>query len=126
MSGSPLREPRFRRFIVGHGISLFGDQLYFTALLWVALQTTGSPTTAGLVLTTATLPRALLMLAGGVIVDRAGSRRIIMVADVIRATVMVTAAVAAGTGAFGVVLLFVVAAVFGVVDAAVHPATGAI
>ncbi|GIJ63368.1 MFS transporter [Virgisporangium aurantiacum] len=126
MSGSPLREPRFRRFIVGHGISLLGDQFYFTALLWVSLRATGSATTAGFVLTTATLPRALLMLAGGVLVDRAGSRRVILVADVIRAAVMVTAAVAAGTGAFGVVALFAVAAVFGVVDAAVHPATGAI
>jgi MFS family permease len=126
VSGSPWREPRFRRFVVGHGISLLGDQLYFTALLWVALQATGSATTAGLVLTTATLPRALLMLAGGVLVDRAGSRRIILVADVTRAVVMVTAAVVAGIGAFGVVALFAVAAVFGVVDAAVHPATGAI
>lgn len=126
MSGSPMREPRFRRFIVGHGVSLLGDQLYFTALLWAALQATDSPTIAGLVLTATSLPRAILMLPAGVFIDRVGSRRVMLATDAIRCTVMVTAAVAAFTGTFNVVALFIVAAVFGVVDAAVHPATGAI
>src|SRR5204862_1248334 len=62
----------------------------------------------------------------GVLVDRVGSRRVMLGGDAIRASVMVAAAVAVFTGTGGVVGLFVVAAVFGVVEAAVHPATGAV
>ncbi|MGC8473538.1 MAG: MFS transporter, partial [Candidatus Dormibacteria bacterium] len=65
-----LRERRFLIFAGGQGVSAIGDGVYLVALAWTSLQLTRSPVYLGLLLTTSALPRAILMLAGGVVVDR--------------------------------------------------------
>ena len=84
-----------------------------------------SPAQVGLVLVLGSVPRAVVLLAGGVLVDRAGPKRIIIVSDVLRTLVMVLAAVLLGVGFTGTVLIGVLAAVFGFVDGFFLPAVGA-
>ncbi|WP_436533250.1 MFS transporter [Actinoplanes sp. HUAS TT8] len=119
---TPLRQPAFRTFLAGHFVSLIGDQLYFLALPWTALRLGASAGTVGVLLAAAAVPRAALMLGGGVIADRFGGRRVMLGSDVLRAVVMAFAAVAAFSGTIGLPGLFVVVIIFGAVDAVFQPA----
>lgn len=122
----PLRQKPFRRFLSGHFVSLVGDYLYFVALPWAAIQQGSSGAVVGVLLATAATPRVLLMLGGGVVVDRIGSRLVMLSSDLLRSVVMVGAALMVFAGLGGVAGLFVVAALFGLVDAFFHPALGAL
>jgi len=111
-------------WLFGYAHSLVGDQIFYVALTWVAV-TIMSPAEVGLVLVLGSLPRAVVLLAGGVFVDRIGPKRVIIVSDVLRTLVMVAAAVLFGIGANGTLLIGALAAVFGVVDGFFLPAVGA-
>lgn len=111
-------------WLFGYAHSLVGDQIFYVALTWVAV-TIMSPAEVGLVLVLGSLPRAVVLLAGGVFVDRIGPKRVIIVSDVLRTLVMVVAAVLIGVGANGTLLIGALAAVFGVVDGFFLPAVGA-
>ena len=104
--------------------SLVGDQIFYVALTWTAVQLM-SPAMVGLVLVLGSVPRAVVLLAGGVLVDRIGPKRIIIVSDVARTLVMVAAAVLLGVGLNGTLLIGVLAVVFGFVDGIFLPAVGA-
>jgi len=74
----PLRERNFRLLLTGSTISLLGDQCYLVALPWLVLQMTGSSVAMGTILMAAAIPRAVLMLLGGVLTDRISPRKIMM------------------------------------------------
>ncbi|MCW2142239.1 MFS transporter [Actinoplanes cyaneus] len=118
----PLRQPAFRTFLAGHFVSLLGDQLYFLALPWTALRLGASPGEVGALLAAAAVPRAVLMLGGGVLADRFGGRRVMLGSDLLRAVVMTVAAVTAFGGVLGLPGLFALVLVFGAVEAVFQPA----
>ena len=71
------RRPAYRdgnvvRWVIAYTASVAGDSVYFLFLSWTALAV-GGPSTAGVVTAVGALPRAVLMLAGGVLADRFGS-----------------------------------------------------
>jgi hypothetical protein len=102
-----------------------GDGVYYVALSWAAVQA-GSPAQAGLVMSVSALPRAVLMLGGGVIADRFGPRRVVIGSDAVRcAAVLAVAALLFLTGP-GLWPLAALALVFGIVDAVFIPAVGAL
>lgn len=116
----PLRSGPVRRWLAGLGISLVGDQVFFIALGWSAVQTTG-PGTAGLILAAGAVPRVVLMLIGGVMADRLGPRRVLIGSDTVRMVVMVVVAALLAYGEPRVVTLFIVSVTFGIVDALFQP-----
>jgi MFS family permease len=111
-------------WLFGYAHSLVGDQIFYVALTWAAVQIM-SPARVGLVLVLGSIPRAIVLLAGGVLVDRAGPKRIIIVSDVLRTLVMVAAALLFGVGITGTALIGTLAALFGLVDGIFLPAVGA-
>ncbi|WP_082219353.1 MFS transporter [Massilia sp. NR 4-1] len=60
----------FRRLVGGGFISMLGDQITLLALPWLVLRITGDALALGTVFAALGLPRALLILFGGVAVDR--------------------------------------------------------
>src|SRR5205085_1330462 len=74
----PLRNPNYRRLLIGGTISLLGDQFYLVALPWLVLQQTGSAVAMGTILMAGAIPRAVLMLMGGVLTDRISPRKIMV------------------------------------------------
>src|SRR6187401_2569774 len=80
----PLSVRNFRLLWIGEGISLLGDQFYLIALPWLVLQLTGSALALGTVMALASIPRALFMLVGGVLVDRFSPRKVIFASNLIR------------------------------------------
>ena len=95
---SALRHRSFRRLIVGLAASQAGDWLYNVALLAYVYDRTGS--TAWLAATTAArvLPVVVLGPFGGVLADRYDRRRLMILADVIRAGLMVALLASAAAG----------------------------
>nr|WP_296077194.1 MFS transporter [uncultured Actinoplanes sp.] len=118
------REPAYRRFVLGEAASVVGDQVWFVALSWAAVQV-ASPAVAGLILTVSALPRLVLMLLGGPLADRYDARKLMVGSDVMRALVMVTAA-AVAVHHSSVQLLVVISLIFGAADAIFMPASGSL
>ncbi|MET8485319.1 MFS transporter [Streptomyces tendae] len=119
------RDPNVLRWVGAYTASMLGDSVFFLALSWASVRQ-GSPAEAGIVTAVSAVPRALLMLGGGVVVDRLGPRRVVIGSDAVRcAAVLAVAALLFATDP-GLWLLALLALVFGAVDALFMPAVGAL
>ncbi|MEU0336796.1 MFS transporter [Streptomyces sp. NPDC006193] len=125
-AGRPAhRDPGVLRWLAAYTSSMLGDSVYYLALSWAAVRA-GTPTQAGIVMSVSALPRAALLLAGGVIADRLGPRRVVIGSDAVRcAAALAVAALLFLTGP-GLWPLALLALVFGAVDAVFLPAVGAL
>ncbi|MGA4844437.1 MFS transporter [Streptomyces sp. G45] len=119
------RDGNVLRWLAAHTASLVGDSVYFVALGWTAQKTAG-PTEVGLVMAAGALPRALLMLGGGVLADRFDPRRLLLGSDALRCLLILAVAAAVALTAPSLWLLVALALVFGAVDALFLPAVGAL
>lgn len=122
----PLRIADFRFLFTGQTVSVLGDQFHFVALAWLALQLTGSGLVLGTVLMTAAIPRAVFMLVGGAYSDRLSPRTLMLVSNVVRGVVVGVIAALVITERAELWHLYVLAAIFGVVDAFFYPALNTI
>ncbi|MER6627117.1 MFS transporter [Streptomyces sp. NPDC000987] len=119
------RDGNVLRRLAAYTCSMLGDNVYYLALSWAAVQA-GTPAQAGAVMSVSALPRALLMLGGGVVADRFGPRRVVIGSDAVRcAAVLAVAALLLFTRP-GLWPLALLALVFGTVDAVFMPAVGAL
>ncbi|MFF0969904.1 MFS transporter [Streptomyces sp. NPDC003703] len=118
------RDGNVLRWLAAHTASVTGDVVYFLALSWSAARAAG-PSQAGLAVAAGALPRAVFMLAGGVVADRFGPRRVAAVSDATRCLVILLTAAVLVSAAPDMRLLIPLALLFGVVDAVFMPAVGA-
>lgn len=123
---SVLRVGNFRLLWIGQGLSLLGDQFYMIALPWLVLQVTGSALAMGTVLAAAAVPRALFMLLGGAVTDRFSPRAVMLASDLLRLGLVVVLAGLVLTGLIAPWMLYIIAILFGLVDAFFYPAQGAV
>jgi MFS family permease len=123
---APLRQRDFRLLFSGETISLLGDQFHFVALAWLTLQLTGSGVALGTVLMAAAIPRAVFMLVGGAMSDRISPRSLMLVSIALRTVVVAVVATLVLTGNAHLWQLYVLASIFGVVDAFFYPALNTI
>jgi MFS family permease len=113
------------RWLIAFAFSMVGDSAYFFALSWAAAQS-GSPAEVGLVLGIGAVPRAILMLGGGVVVDRFGPRTVALASDSMRFLIIAGLSAVLVLATPGLWILILVAVLFGVVDAFFMPAVGAL
>ncbi|MFH9721593.1 MFS transporter [Streptomyces sp. NPDC017254] len=119
------RDPRVLRWLGAYTASTLGDSVYHLALSWAAVRG-GTPAEAGLVMAVSAVPRALLMLGGGVVADRFGPRRVVIVSDTVRCLVVLAVAALVLVAPPTLWVLAGIALVFGIVDALFLPAVGAL
>ncbi|MCC5478167.1 MFS transporter [Streptomyces barringtoniae] len=119
------RDPDVRRWLAAYTSSMLGDSVYYLALSWAAVQA-GTPAQAGLVMSASALPRAVLMLGGGVLADRFGPRRVVVCSDAVRCAAVLAVAALLFLTSPGLWPLALLALVFGTVDAVFMPAVGAL
>ena len=110
-----LRRPTFRNFWLGQTISVFGDQITLLAIPIVAvLVLNADPAQMGLLTAAGLLPHLLFSLPAGVWLDRVHRRRRLMIiADLLRAAVIATIALAFLTDTLTLGQLFLVTFVVG-------------
>ncbi|WDF37402.1 MFS transporter [Streptomyces sp. T12] len=119
------RDPNVLRWLAAYTSSMIGDSVYYIALSWAAVQA-GSPSQAGVVMAVSAVPRALLMLGGGVIADRLGPRKVVIGSDAVRCAAVLAVAGLLFLTTPGLWPLAALALVFGTVDAVFMPAVGAL
>lgn len=122
----PLRHRDFRLVWMGETASVLGDHFHYVALAWLTLQLTQSGLALGTVLMAAAIPRAALMLVGGVATDRFTSRDVMLAANVARGVLMSVVAALVLTGRIELWHLYVMAVGFGVAGAFFYPAMSSI
>lgn len=93
-----LGERNFRVFYVGYATSLLGSAMSRIALTFAVLDAGGSPADLGFVFAASVVPQVLIMLPGGVLADRLGRRRMMLVTDAGRVAVQGTLAAALFAG----------------------------
>jgi MFS family permease len=121
----PLRNLNYRLWLIGGTISLFGDQFYLVALPWLILQQTGSAAAMGGVMMAGSIPRAVLMLMGGVISDRISARKIMMTTATARTICVAIIGVLIWYHILHMWELYALAVGFGIADAFAAPAATA-
>jgi MFS family permease len=118
----PLRHRDFRAVWLGETVSMLGDQFYLVALPWLTLALTGSSLALGLVLMSAAVPRAVLMLVGGALSDRHDPRTIMIASSAARAGLVGVLAALVWTDAVQLWHLYLLGVGFGAADAFFQPA----
>jgi MFS family permease len=117
-----LRHRDFRNLFLGQSASAVGDQVVIVALALYITQRTGSATDLGVVLAAQALPLIALILFGGVWADRMARQRIMIAADLARASLHGVLAVLILTGGATVAEMIVIEALFGAARAFFQPA----
>jgi hypothetical protein len=117
-----LRYPDFRYLFLGQSASAVGDQVVIVALALYITQRTGSATDLGVVLAAQALPLIALILFGGVWADRVSRQRIMIAADLVRASLHGVLAALILTGGASVAEMVVIEALFGAARAFFNPA----
>lgn len=126
LSGRPAhRDPNVLRWLGAYTASAVGDNVYYLALSWAAVQA-GTPAQAGVVTALSAAPRALLMLGGGVVADRFGLRKVVIGSDAVRCAAVLAVGALLFAASPGLWPLAVLSLVFGTVDAVFMPAVGAL
>ena len=121
-SRNPFAVRDFRLLWIGEAVSAIGDQFALIALPWLALVMTGSALALGGVLALMAIPRAVLMLIGGVSVDRFSPRRVMLASNTVRLVAVTVLGVVVLAGAAELWMLYAFALVFGIADAFFFPA----
>src|SRR5579864_4874550 len=117
----PLRNAKYRLWLIGGTISFLGDQFYMVALPWLILQQTGSAVAMGTVMMAGSIPRALLMLMGGALSDRVSARRIMMTTATARTICLAVIGTLIWFRILQMWELYALAVIFGVADAFAAP-----
>jgi MFS family permease len=108
------RNPDFMKLWAGQTVSEFGSRITRDALPLVAVITlAATPTQMAILTAISSLPVLLFGLAAGVIVDRVRRRPIMIAADLTRLILLLSIPAAAVTGTLRIELLYLVAAVTG-------------
>lgn len=117
--------PMVRGWLLVKGLSDAGDALWTIALAWTAVQV-ASPALAGVVVAAGTLPRAVVLLVGGVVADRHEARLVMLLMNVLRVAVLGATSLWVLVVGTSVPVLLAAAVAFGVCDALYEPSAGTI
>ncbi|WP_424530817.1 MFS transporter [Sphaerisporangium viridialbum] len=115
-----------RLFFIGEATSLLGSSMASLAVAFAVLDGGGTQSDLGYVMAARIVPMIVFLLAGGVVADRLGPRRVMIYADVVRCA---TQAVLAGlllSGHPPIWTFMVLVAVWGAGEAFYAPARGAL
>jgi MFS family permease len=93
-----LRDRNFTWLMSGGAISALGDQFTLIALPWLVLKLTGDPVLLGMAIALMGIPRAVLILFGGALVDRHSPKRILMLTKHVNTVLLAVLAALVYTG----------------------------
>jgi MFS family permease len=123
---APLAHRDFRLLLIGTSVSLLGDGLFLIALAWQVYSLSNAPSALATVGIAMTVPTITCLLAGGAVSDRFDRRRVMLIADSVRAVALAALAALALCGVLAMWHLLVIAAVYGAATAFFDPASDAL
>jgi MFS family permease len=116
----------FRLLFTGRCVSLLGDGVFLVALAWQAYTISNAPSALSLLGIAMTVPLIALLLFGGVVSDRHSRRRVMLIADLLRALLLMLMAALAASGTLRLWQMMVIVAIYGSAQAFFDPASDAI
>ncbi len=116
----------FRLLFTGRCVSLLGDGAFLVAMAWQAYTLSDAPTALSLLGIAMTVPLISLLLVGGVVSDRHDRRRVMLLADGVRAVLLALMGALAVSGALRLWQMMVIVAIYGAAQAFFDPASDAI
>ena len=122
----PLAHRDFAFLAAGSTISLLGDGFFYVALAWQVYEISNVPTALSVVGVAWTLPMVIFLLLGGVLSDRYDRRRLMVVADLIRAAAIGGIGVLSMLGVIELWHVMALIAFAGLGDAIFNPASTAL
>lgn len=117
-----LRQPEFRRFYAGYATSLLGTAMSSVAVAFAVLDAGGTAAGLGLVFAARIVPQVIFLVAGGVIADRVGHRRVMLAADMTQGCAQAALAAALFAGKPQIWVFVVLAVALGTGEAFFGPA----
>ncbi len=118
----PLSARGFRLFWIGQSVSLFGDQFYRIALPWLVYFLTGSSLALSSIYLVSGAVRAVFQLLGGALSDRFSPRTLMLISNSAGAIMTALTGLAVYLNIAQPWHLYILAAVFGLIDAMFYPA----
>lgn len=112
----------FRRYFLGQTISQSGTWMQSVGQAWLVLQLTHSPAQVGFVIAVQTLPILLLGPAGGLVVDRHDTRRLLLLTQLVAGVQAAALGVLTVGGVIQLWMVYLLAAVYGMVQLVDNPA----
>jgi MFS family permease len=117
-----LRQPLFAQLLTGNFVSAMGVWLYVAAAAWVMFALTDSPLMVGLVTGSTFIPRLVLAIPAGALIDVLDRRRMVLVGNLFQAVVSVAAGVLHAGGHLGAWMLVTMTLLLGTGQALAMPA----
>lgn len=121
-----LRHTDFALLWSGQTVSVAGDGIFTVALAIETLRIDDRPVALAVVLAARLVPTVLLLLLGGVVVDRVPRRLAMLASDVVRGLAVSAIAALIAAGSLDLGELVAMSVVFGVADAFFSPASTAV
>lgn len=118
-----FQDHNFLRYFLADALGKIADNYFFIFLTWLALQQTGSPAYAGVLLMANAIPRLVLMIFGGTLADKIAPQVILSIGNIVQAIGLLIIFIWLFFGAVPLAVLFGVAITFGAVDAFSAPAS---
>jgi MFS family permease len=116
-----LQHPNYRRYIGGHAVSIVGTWMQRVAQDWLVLELSGSPVAVGTAMALQFLPMLLFGMWGGVLVDRFDRWRLLVATQAVSAVLAAVLAATTLMGATTLGLVYVMAALLGLVTVVDSP-----
>lgn len=118
-----LKNRNFLTYWISGNISWFGDLFALIAMPLLILNMTGGNAKAvGMVMAVSGVPRVILILFGGVLIDRFSAYRMVLLARYLMAATQVLLATLAMTGVIEMWMVYIAATIAGTVGAFLFPA----
>jgi MFS family permease len=117
-----LRDRNFAWLMGGGVVSALGDQFTMIALPWLVLQLTRDPLALGMMVALLGVPRAVLILFGGALVDRHSPKRMLMLSKYVNTVLLGLLAALVLSGRATLPLVMVLAVVLSLASAFSIPA----
>lgn len=124
--GYILKNRNFNKYFSGSFFSAIGDAIFTITLAWYIVDVHNSGYVMGTILLLMGISRFILGLLGGVVVDMIGPKKVMIASDLLRSLVIAIIFVFFVLSTVPLWLLFLLAIVFGMVDAFYWPAAEAI
>jgi MFS family permease len=122
----PLKLRDFALLWSAATVSTVGDGIYLVAVAWQTYELSNLPTALSLVFLAAALPQLLFLLVGGALSDRLERRRLMMLADLLRAIAIGAIGLAAIAGTLQLWHLFLLVGFYAMGTALFQPAGAAL
>lgn len=120
-----FKDRNFAIYWIGEFVSVVGDHISMIAFPFLVLQLTGSPALTAFVFAAQGLPRAVMMLVGGAVVDRTSPKLVMIASNLVRCLLIMLLAYLLYIDQISLPIIFTVALLFGLADAFFYPANTA-